>query len=80
MIEFDARTLPPLGMSSERFVRDSRQKRPPCGYGITAVSLRHFVETFDSPDADKCRLLDLTPSGYTGLAKIWQHASILRAP
>ncbi|WP_240098413.1 adenylosuccinate lyase [Thermomonas flagellata] len=39
------------------------------GQGISAESMRAFVETLDLPAADKQRLLDLTPAGYTGLAE-----------
>jgi len=38
------------------------------GQGITEASLREFISMLDLPDADKQRLLELTPSGYTGLA------------
>jgi adenylosuccinate lyase len=39
------------------------------GQGITRASMRAFVETLDLPAADKARLLELTPAGYTGLAE-----------
>ena len=39
------------------------------GHGITAASMRSFIETLDLPDADKQRLLALTPASYTGLAE-----------
>jgi len=38
------------------------------GQGITAESMRAFVETLDLPAADKQRLRELTPAGYIGLA------------
>ena len=38
------------------------------GQGITAESMRAFIEALPLPAADKRRLLDLTPAGYTGLA------------
>lgn len=38
------------------------------GQGITADSMRAFVESLDLPEADKDRLRALTPGGYTGLA------------
>jgi len=39
------------------------------GQGITAESMRAFVESLDLPAADKQRLRELTPGGYTGLAE-----------
>ena len=39
------------------------------GQGITRESLRAFIETLALPEADKRRLLELTPAGYTGLAE-----------
>ena len=39
------------------------------GHGITADSMRAFVESLDLPAADKQRLLDMTPGSYTGLAE-----------
>ncbi|MGY0632892.1 adenylosuccinate lyase [Luteimonas sp. A478] len=39
------------------------------GQGITADSMRGFIESLDLPAADKQRLLALTPAGYTGLAE-----------
>jgi len=39
------------------------------GQGITRDSMRAFVQTLDLPDADKQRLLELPPAGYTGLAE-----------
>ncbi|WP_256644969.1 adenylosuccinate lyase [Thermomonas paludicola] len=39
------------------------------GHGITAESMRAFVESLELPAADKQRLLDLTPGLYTGLAE-----------
>ncbi|TCT24517.1 adenylosuccinate lyase [Thermomonas haemolytica] len=39
------------------------------GHGISAESMRAFVETLDLPAADKQRLLDMTPARYTGLAE-----------
>ena len=38
------------------------------GHGITAESMRAFVESLELPDADKTRLLAMTPGSYTGLA------------
>jgi len=38
------------------------------GQGITAGSMRTFIETLDLPADARRRLLDLTPAGYTGLA------------
>ncbi len=39
------------------------------GQGITRESMRVFIETLALPEADKRRLLDMTPGGYTGLAE-----------
>jgi adenylosuccinate lyase len=39
------------------------------GQGITAESMQAFVESLDLPAADKQRLRELTPGGYTGLAE-----------
>ena len=39
------------------------------GQGITADSMRAFVESLDLPEADKQRLRDMTPGSYTGLAE-----------
>ena len=39
------------------------------GQGITADSMRAFIESLDLPPADRQRLLALTPAGYTGLAE-----------
>ena len=39
------------------------------GQGITAESMRAFVESLDLPAADKQRLRALAPGGYTGLAE-----------
>ncbi|MFZ2236677.1 MAG: adenylosuccinate lyase [Dokdonella sp.] len=39
------------------------------GHGITASSMREFIKSLDLPDADKQRLLALTPATYTGLAE-----------
>ncbi|ALQ97145.1 adenylosuccinate lyase [Xylella fastidiosa 32] len=39
------------------------------GQGITADSMRAFIETLDLPTEAKQRLHDLTPRAYTGLAK-----------
>jgi adenylosuccinate lyase len=39
------------------------------GHGITAESMRAFVESLDLPAADKARLLAMTPGSYTGLAE-----------
>ncbi|MET1023930.1 MAG: adenylosuccinate lyase [Pseudoxanthomonas sp.] len=38
------------------------------GQGITAASMRSFVESLDLPAEDKQRLRELTPGRYTGLA------------
>jgi len=38
------------------------------GQGITADSMRAFVESLDLPDDARERLLEMTPGGYTGLA------------
>ena len=39
------------------------------GHGITADSMRAFVESLELPAADKQRLLEMTPGSYTGLAE-----------
>ena len=39
------------------------------GQGITEASLREFIQQLELPDADKQRLLQLTPASYTGLAQ-----------
>jgi adenylosuccinate lyase len=39
------------------------------GQGITAASMRAFVESLDLPADDKRRLLAMTPADYTGLAE-----------
>ena len=39
------------------------------GHGITAESMRAFVESLDLPAADKARLLAMAPGSYTGLAE-----------
>jgi len=39
------------------------------GQGITADSMRAFVESLELPAEDKQRLRELTPGGYTGLAE-----------
>ncbi len=39
------------------------------GQGITAESMRSFVDGLDLPADDKARLRDLVPGGYTGLAE-----------
>ncbi|MCI2246019.1 adenylosuccinate lyase [Xanthomonas sp. PPL568] len=39
------------------------------GQGITAESMRAFVETLELPEDAKQRLRDLTPGGYVGLAE-----------
>jgi len=39
------------------------------GQGITEASLREFIQQLELPDADKERLLELTPASYTGLAQ-----------
>ena len=38
------------------------------GQGITADSMRQFIQSLDLPEADRQRLLDMTPASYTGLA------------
>jgi adenylosuccinate lyase len=38
------------------------------GKAVTAELLRGFIAKLELPDADKKRLLELTPAGYTGLA------------
>ena len=38
------------------------------GQPVTRELLREFVTTLDIPDAEKQRLLDLTPAAYVGLA------------
>ena len=39
------------------------------GQGITEASMREFIAGLDLPDADKQRLLAMTPGRYTGLAE-----------
>ena len=39
------------------------------GQAVTKESLQEFVETLEIPDAEKRRLLDLTPDTYVGLAE-----------
>ena len=39
------------------------------GQGINEASMRDFIATLDLPDADKQRLLAMTPGSYTGLAE-----------
>ena len=39
------------------------------GHGISQSSMRDFVQSLDLPEADKQRLLALTPASYTGLAE-----------
>ena len=39
------------------------------GQGITADSMRAFIESLELPADDRRRLLALTPAGYTGLAE-----------
>ncbi len=39
------------------------------GHGISAESMRAFVEALELPAADKARLLAMTPARYTGLAE-----------
>ena len=39
------------------------------GHGITRESMGVFIETLDLPEADKQRLLQMTPGSYTGLAE-----------
>ncbi len=38
------------------------------GQGITADSMRGFIQSLDLPEAERQRLLALTPASYTGLA------------
>ncbi len=38
------------------------------GHGITRESMREFIATLNLPEADKQRLLQLTPADYTGMA------------
>ncbi len=38
------------------------------GQGITATSMRDFVQSLDLPEAERQRLLAMTPGDYTGLA------------
>lgn len=38
------------------------------GHGIDQASMRAFIASLDLPDAEKSRLLTLTPGGYIGLA------------
>ena len=38
------------------------------GQGITAESMRDFIQGLELPEPAKQRLLALTPAGYTGLA------------
>jgi adenylosuccinate lyase len=38
------------------------------GKGITRETLRQFIETLEVPDAEKKRLLAMTPAGYVGKA------------
>ncbi len=45
------------------------------GSGISEANLRAFIRQLDIPEADKARLLALTPAGYTGNAS-WQVAHI----
>ena len=40
------------------------------GHGISAESMRAFIDTLPLPDPDKQRLRALTPAGYIGLAAI----------
>ena len=44
------------------------------GQGITADSMRSFIESLELPAAAKQRLLQLTPHAYTGLATQLSHA------
>ncbi len=39
------------------------------GHGITEASMREFIAGLDLPAADKQRLVEMTPSTYTGLAE-----------
>ncbi|HET7267234.1 MAG TPA: adenylosuccinate lyase [Oleiagrimonas sp.] len=38
------------------------------GHGMTRETIREFIQSLDLPEADKNRLLELTPGAYTGLA------------
>jgi adenylosuccinate lyase len=38
------------------------------GQGITESSMREFIASLDLPEADRQRLLEMTPGSYTGLA------------
>ncbi len=38
------------------------------GKAITREAIREFIATLDIPEAEKARLLDMTPAGYTGAA------------
>jgi len=38
------------------------------GQAVTRETIREFVESLDLPEADRARLLELTPAGYTGMA------------
>jgi adenylosuccinate lyase len=38
------------------------------GQGITEGSMREFIGSLDLPEADRQRLLAMTPGSYTGLA------------
>ena len=38
------------------------------GEAVTAKSIRSLIESLDLPDAERQRLLDLTPAKYIGLA------------
>ena len=50
------------------------------GAGITQEALQAFVRGLDIPDADKDRLLALTPSTYVGLAaQLVRHGGTIRA-
>ena len=44
------------------------------GQGINARSMRDFIAGLDLPDAERQRLLDLTPGGYVGLAEVQARA------
>jgi adenylosuccinate lyase len=39
------------------------------GHGITEASMRAFIASLELPDDAKQRLLEMTPSSYTGLAE-----------
>ncbi len=50
------------------------------GKAIDQASLQSFVATLDLPEADKARLLALTPETYTGLAATLARAEVAPQP